>query len=484
MVKTEKGYYHVYHCISKEDIMEDEKFKDWIDDAPKNTVRQYLSHMLRYIDFRFKDEADRNLKNKVYVEVPVMTPTMLYEEAEEDRLSGVNPSDYIFTRRLKDFRAYLISSDGRRTGLPLSQNTIKAAYEGICAFYSHHNFMVDKKTRQIKSEDFKDRETQIQTNADYKITPDDMTQVLDNTELRDKAIVLVQASSGLSNSDVIQLTVRDFINGKHESGVTVFQLTRKKTGVLIITLITPEATKAVEEYLEYRNRDPHSKNPHVQAGYLKRKVNSDSDYLFCKKQISDEYLTTKNKGKDKEKIRQVSAQNIVRMYEELSPEGSVDKYDWRAIRGHVLRKNFNNIVLKKGKVHPDTAECFMGHKLSGVRDHYDLSDKFIEDLIREYLECVPHLEFKSTTVLERERVENDERVKKVVSDFEAKRQEDMRLMEEERNKMNAKIAELENKLDLSNSLFVRGNDGKYQIVKREIDYDARAQKKMKVSLNS
>jgi hypothetical protein len=195
-------------------------------------------------------------------------------------------------------------------------------------------------------------------------------------------------------------------------------------------------------------------------------------------------LTTKKKGKDKEKIRQVSAQNIVRMYEELSPEGSVDKYDWRAIRGHVLRKNFNNIVLKKAKVHPDTAECFMGHKLSGVRDHYDLSDKFIEDLILEYLECVPYLEFKSTTVLERERVENDERVKKVVSDFEAKRQEDMRLMEEERNKMNAKIAELENKLDLSNSVFVRGNDGKYQIVKREIDYDARAQKKMKVSLNS
>jgi integrase len=209
MVKTEKGYYHVYHCISKEEIMEDEKFKDWIDDAPKNTVRQYLAHMLRYIDFRFKDEADRNQKNKIYVEVPVMTPTMLYEEAERDRLSGVNPSDYTFTRRLKDFRAYLINSDGRRTGLPLSQNTIKAAYEGICAFYSHHNFMVDKKTRQIKNEDFKDRETQIQTNADYKVTPDDMIQVLDNAELRDKAIVLVQASTGLSNSDVIQLTVGD-----------------------------------------------------------------------------------------------------------------------------------------------------------------------------------------------------------------------------------------------------------------------------------
>lgn len=464
--------------------MEDEKFKDWIDDAPKNTVRQYLAHILRYIDFRFKDEADRNLKNKIYVEVQVMTPTMLYEEAERDRISGVNPSDYIFTRRLKDFRAYLINSDGRRTGLPLSQNTIKAAYEGICAFYSYHNFMVDKKTRQIKSEDFKDRDTQIQTNADYKVTSDDMIQVLDNAELRDKAIVLVQASSGLSNSDIIQLTVGDFINGKHESGVTVFQLTRKKTGVMFITMITPEATKAVEEYLGYRNRDPHSNNPHVQAGYLKRKVDSDSDYLFCKKQISDEYLTTNKKGKDKEKIRQVSAQNIIRMYAELSPEGSVDKYDWRAIRGHVLRKNFNNIVLKKGKVHPDTAECFMGHKLSGVRDHYDLSDKFIEDLIQEYLECIPHLEFKSTTVLERERVENDELLKKVVSEFEAKRQEDMRVMDEERNMMKAKIVELENKLDLSNSLFVRGNDGKYQIVKREIDYDNRAKKRSEVILNS
>ena len=43
MRKTEKGHHHVFHCISKEEIMEDEKFNDWIDDAPKNTAHLYLA---------------------------------------------------------------------------------------------------------------------------------------------------------------------------------------------------------------------------------------------------------------------------------------------------------------------------------------------------------------------------------------------------------------------------------------------------------
>ena len=86
-------------------------------------------------------------------------------------------------------------------------------------------------------------------------TKEDLQEVLKVCDTMEKAILLVGASSGLSANEIINLKVKDFNRGYDpKTGITTLDLRRGKVDFDFITFLSPEASKAVQEYLTYRAR--------------------------------------------------------------------------------------------------------------------------------------------------------------------------------------------------------------------------------------
>ena len=77
----------------------------------------------------------------------------------------------------------------------------------------------------------------------------------------ERALVLVGVSSGLSSNEIINLKIKDFKYGFDEkTNITTLKLRREKTKVDLITFLSPEASQAVQDYLNYRNKTIKTKN--------------------------------------------------------------------------------------------------------------------------------------------------------------------------------------------------------------------------------
>jgi integrase len=114
-------------------------------------------------------------------------------------------------------------------------------------------------------------------------------------DLMDKAIVLVGASSGLSAQEIVNLKVKDFTKGYDQvSEVTTLKLRWEKVGFDFITFLSPECSRAINEYLAYRNREIKSSDQHRINQIKKQNVTNENGYLFISRLISPEFLKTEN----------------------------------------------------------------------------------------------------------------------------------------------------------------------------------------------
>lgn len=83
-------------------------------------------------------------------------------------------------------------------------------------------------------------------------TRDEICKLLNAaTDLRDKAMILVATSSGLRRDAIRSLRIEDL---KLIDKYNLYQLVYPKTEQQYIAFCTPEATKAINEYLEWHKR--------------------------------------------------------------------------------------------------------------------------------------------------------------------------------------------------------------------------------------
>ena len=105
----------------------------------------------------------------------------------------------------------------------------------------------------------------------------------------EKALILCGVSSGLGANEICNLQVKDFKKGyDQKTDITTLKLRRKKAGFDFVTFLSPESSRAIQDYLDYRNRIT-SEPRHVER-LKKQKVYSDNDYLFIRRQVLPEYL--------------------------------------------------------------------------------------------------------------------------------------------------------------------------------------------------
>ena len=130
----------------------------------------------------------------------------------------------------------------------LASVTIKSYFSAIAHFYIMNDIILNRK-KIIKFIDTDGKKKN--KNAGY--TTEQIHKLLDICDERTKAIILIYCSSGQRLATLPQLKIEDLILIEPDPGIyqiTVYQGYKEE----YITFCTPECTKVINSYLEYRKR--------------------------------------------------------------------------------------------------------------------------------------------------------------------------------------------------------------------------------------
>lgn len=396
------------------ELKDDPIIKEWLSGvgAKPTTTRGYIDSMRTYTDFLNK------------------TPGQLIDEAE-DEASITMRKRKIFSE-LRLFKEDLDKSD-------LAPMSIKAKITGVRSFYTYFNIQLPSLPRSG---------TRATTLIENKEVPkkEDIQEVLSVANPLEKALVLVGVSSGLSANEISNLTVRQFIEGyDEETEITSLHLIREKVQYEFHTFLTPEASRAIWDYLKFRERKPKKNDKERKIAASKRKIKYDDNgkaigYLFINRAIDPEYLETGN-----EELRKLSSSVIQSIYNELCEKAN--KVSGRGkrnlIRSHNMRKFFNSALLANG-ADIFTTNYLMGHTLDGTQDAYFRADP--EKLKEKYKNYIPYL-----TIQKEMDVAESPEYKKLKNENEIFARENAKRVIEnaELQELRAKIEDLEKKKEAS-----------------------------------
>ena len=347
--------------ITAEDIEGDLAFQYYQEkhDISESTMTGYINALQRYVEYT------------------CLSLTKLVEEAQAEETKNVPKEKRQVGIRLRGFRKHLKE-------LNLAPASIRRMIAGVRSFYVN-GYSIELPVLG------KDRALAGKVKQENKGIPskDEIIKVLDIADMREKAIILGITSSGLSTKDFVNLRVKDFREGyDEETSITVLDLRRAKTKQDFVTFFSEEATKTINEYLRWRERDkPETAHPDILSGWEKHLIDSGEDYLICKKYVPSAYLETRN-----EELRRESESGLQTVFRQLSNRAGIarSKGTWNMFRAHKLRSWFYSQLLNNS-CPQDVAEVFMGHvsKLGSSGGTY--YSAIIPKLKEAYLEFMPHL---------------------------------------------------------------------------------------------
>ncbi|MFC1786857.1 tyrosine-type recombinase/integrase, partial [Halobacteriota archaeon] len=175
----------------------------------------------------------------------------------------------------------------------------------------------------------------------------------------------------------------------------------------------------------WRDRTPKlTWHPDIMKAYEKRRIRSDNDYLFIKKDIPSKYLETLD-----EEDRKLNAAGLMSMFRDVAKRMGMesDKGQWQYFRAHNLRKYFNSTLLNNG-CDLFMVDFLMGHQIDATRSAYFMADP--ERLRELYMRYIPFLSIESVET----RVLTSESYEKLVTENQDIKQE----LEELRAEINAR----------------------------------------------
>jgi len=251
-----------------------------------------------------------------YIEYHNLSLSELLEEAEDDVVKGIIPRKRRIKGRIMDYRNSL---EGK------SDNTCHTYVSAVRSFYKAMDVQLPSNKRYEKT-------AIMEENKFLGMERSEIKRVLKYANVRDKAIVLFIASSGTGGKELIKLTKDDFYDGlDRETGICTFYIRRKKTEEDYHTYTTPEASAAIQEYLNTRTDD---------LPWL---------FLGIVKETKENVQLTKN----------ALGAMFRRLAKRTGNEGEHGFFN--KIRAHNFRKFFKTTLMEAGAPRW-AAEWMMGHK--------------------------------------------------------------------------------------------------------------------------
>ena len=305
----------------REIVSKDKHFQRWIDGLGEGTQRSYLYSMAGFCLVTGK------------------LPTELLEICKEDY------SKPPWEREINDwFSKYDKYCEDEGNSL----DTYRRRKTNVRGFFRFNGIETPISLRRRRRDSF--------SKANDRKLPkkEEIIDLLNATNsLKEKAIILTQFSSGLSNSDVVRLTVGQFWDGLDDNDICKIRMRRHKNSNEFVTFISPEAVQVIKSYLQIERDNLNETQP-----------------LFTKFKTSNAPLETIA---------------VVHTYARLNDAlgWSKDGNAFRKITGHMAR---------------EPLETLLGHQLrNGTDDNYYIMNE--EHLKSIYLKYLPNITIEPVETL-------------------------------------------------------------------------------------
>jgi len=259
----------------------------------------------------------------------------------------------------------------------------KAVLVALSHFYSVNDVTINLHKIRRFSTPSSDQKIKRSRNGNAGYSTEQIQRVLEFCDERTRAIVLIYCSTGMRAAALQEIKVGDLELIDAERGgfqlyqITVYQGYREE----YITYCTPECTKAIDSYLQYRQRSGEKLTD--DSPLIREQFNQDEPFK-AKHARSVAYQTIQKILK--EKLVQSGVRTVVHTGE--SPGARIRK---DVPLTHGFRKFFNT-ALMNADVHPIMKELLMGHSIKLDDFYYDKdSKKSKQKLLDEYVKAIDNL---------------------------------------------------------------------------------------------
>jgi integrase len=335
---------------------------------------------LTIVNVRPNTERNYLLGLQWFTEWTGKEPESLLIEAEKEIDTGIRMRHRSVKKYIPAFRKHLQDKGN-------APHTIKGYITGVKSFYNAFDIELPKLSKAGQKAQGLKKHKDIPTKEDIQ-------EVLKVCDPLERAVILVGVSSGLSAKEIINLRVSDFKKGYDPvTEITTLDLRRGKVDFDFITFLSPEASRAVQDYLNFRSRASKINETRRLNQLYKQRVFSDNDFLFIKRKVEPKYVETPD-----ENLRRYDEDAFMKLYRFISDKArkSTPKGDWNLIRSHNMRKYFNSTLLNAG-ADSFHVEFWMGHTLDDTRAAYFRAD--VSKLKKLYKKFSPELTIQKEQVV-------------------------------------------------------------------------------------
>jgi integrase len=203
---------------------------------------------------------------------------------------------------------------------------------------------------------------------DRAYTHQEISKLLEITDERMRAVILLLASSGLRIGAISSLRLRSL----DEMKLVVYENDSEE----YLTFITPECKKAIDSYLDMRSR-------------YGEKLTDDSYLIREQFDIRDQFQIKKPK--------QVTREGLQWMIKDIAKRCGVTTEQKNVPLAHGFRKFFTTQMINS-KVNPEIREMLLGHKIGLASAYYRPTE---EEMYQEYEKAIDNLTIDQANILQR-----------------------------------------------------------------------------------
>ncbi len=341
-----------------ETVKNDSKVVEWLTnmEASENTRKAYTNFL------------------KIFCECNSKLPSELIQEAIKGIKSGLLPAERNEGTYISKFKDCLKKAGYADTSYFLAISAIKS-------FYNNYDITLPRTASKIK------KANPLTSNNNFLKKEDVQKMIVNAKTLRERAIILCMASSGMAIQEIANLKVS--MLSIDEQGIGTITHRRQKTNTDYITFLSPEATKALSDYHDERNRDKETA------------IKGKSDYVF---------VTNNNRSKGKQINPSVESVHFQHLGEKLGYENTENNKGRKGFvksRSHALRKFFAS-TLENAGVPKSKVDYMLGHYRSNSDVAYFNMDR---DVLKQlYIQYLPFLTFEKEIKVQSLRTEDEQRL--------------------------------------------------------------------------
>jgi len=330
----------------REIVLNDEIAREWLDSLGEGSRKGHVTGLA------------------YYCEIAEKRPTELIEEARREIKQGLLISE-------RGYFIYLNQLEKRLREQGFSPHSIQHYISTARSFYGYYQiFDMPRKNKR------RSRVKPLEENAKGQITKGDIKDMLSVSKyLRDKALILTIASSGLGRAEIISLRIEDFASGyDKENNICMFMVRRKKTGTDFITFISSEATSAIWDYLK-----------------IEREIRKDNIKMHLNEAL---FAVTKITHRGGEALKsKLSPNSVDRIFKDIARRLDITpsmnengNILFNRYHPHNLRKFFNT-EMKNAGMPEIMVEYMMGHEIGGTQAAY--YQRKVDEIRENYLRYMP-----------------------------------------------------------------------------------------------